>query len=97
MQSQEIKRLSRWQPYNIYVPLDLKVTYIYVLKLNQTVLELDFWAVKFCSSLYGIWTHTIDTLQHHSLSLMSSALDHSTTSAMHNKSNQFAQQHQVHN
>jgi hypothetical protein len=28
----------------------------------------------------AIWTHTIDTLQHHSLSLTSSALDHSTTS-----------------
>ena len=35
---------------------------------------------NFCSSLDGIWTHTIDTLQHHSLSLTSSALDHSTTS-----------------
>ena len=53
--------------------------YIYVWKLNQTVLELDFRAVKFfCSSLDGIWTHTIDTLQHHSLSLTSSALDHYT-------------------
>jgi hypothetical protein len=31
-------------------------------------------------SLVEIWTHTIDTLQHHSLSLTSSALDHSTTS-----------------
>jgi hypothetical protein len=31
---------------------------------------------NFCSSLDGIWTHTIDTLQHQSLSLMSSALDH---------------------
>ena len=50
--------------------------YIYVWKLNQTVLELDFRAVEFCSSLDGIWTHTIDTLQHHSLSLTSSALDH---------------------
>ena len=54
--------------------------YIYVWKLNQIVLELDFRAVKFCSSHDGIWTHTIDTLQHHSLSLTSSALDHSTTS-----------------
>jgi hypothetical protein len=80
---------SKWQPYNISVPLDLKVTlkdtrlilnFIYVWKLNQTMLELDFRAVKFCSSLDGIWTHTIDTLQHHSLSLTSSALDHSTTS-----------------
>ena len=35
---------------------------------------------NFCSSLDGIWTHTIDTLQHHSLSPTSSALDHSTTS-----------------
>jgi hypothetical protein len=32
------------------------------------------------SSLAGIWTHTIDTLHHHSLSLTSSALYHSTTS-----------------
>jgi hypothetical protein len=37
----------------------------------------------FCSSLDGIWTHTIDTLQHQSLSLMSSALDHSATSAIY--------------
>jgi hypothetical protein len=29
----------------------------------------------------GIWTHTIDTLQHQSLSLKSNAIDHSTTSA----------------
>ena len=35
------------------------------------MLELDLWAVHFCSSLDGIWTHTIDTLQHQSLSLMS--------------------------
>jgi hypothetical protein len=47
-------------------------TYIY-----NTIFEL----LNFCSSLDGIWTHTIDTLQHQSLSLMSSALDHSTTSA----------------
>ena len=47
------KRQSKWQPYNISVPLDLKVTcdtrlilnIIYVWKLNQTVLELDFRAV----------------------------------------------------
>jgi hypothetical protein len=51
--------------------------YIYVWKLNQTVLELDFRAVKFfCSSLDGIWTHTIDTLQHHSLSQRPRPLDH---------------------
>jgi hypothetical protein len=35
------------------------------------------------SPLDGIWTHTIDT--HPSLSLMSSALDHSTTSAPYNQ------------
>jgi hypothetical protein len=45
---------SKWQPYNISVPLDLKVTkdtrlilnIIYVWKLNQTVLEciyIYFW------------------------------------------------------
>jgi hypothetical protein len=55
-------------------------TSIYVWNLNQTVLELDLWIFR--SSLDGIWTHTIDTLQHQSLSLMSSALDHSTTSAI---------------
>ena len=65
--------------YILYIRLKIK-PYIYVWKLNQTVLELDFRAVKFCSSLDGIWTHTIDTLQHHSLSLTSIALDHSTTS-----------------
>ena len=63
-----------------YMFVDLKVTLkdtrlilniIYVWKLNQTVLELDFRAVKFD------WTHTI---VYHSLSLTSSALDHSTTS-----------------
>jgi hypothetical protein len=61
MQSQEIKYIiqmsrSKWQPYNISVPLDLKFTLkdtrlilniLYVWKLNQTVLELDFRAVKF--------------------------------------------------
>jgi hypothetical protein len=31
------------------------------------VLEIDFRAGKFCSSLHGISTHTIETLQHHSL------------------------------
>jgi hypothetical protein len=46
--------------------MDKWYIYIYVWKLNQTVLELDFWAVKFCSSLDGIWTRTIDTLQHQS-------------------------------
>jgi hypothetical protein len=60
MQSQEIKYIiqmsrSKWQPCNMSVPLDPKVTkdtrlilnIIYVWKLNQTVLELDFRAVKF--------------------------------------------------
>ena len=59
-------------------------TYIYFWKLNQTVLELDLWADKFCSSLNGIWTHTIDTLQHQSRSLTSSALYHSATSKYKN-------------
>jgi hypothetical protein len=45
----------------------------------HTLIHMDFRAVKCCSSLDGIRTHTIDTLQHHSLSLTSSALDHSTT------------------
>jgi hypothetical protein len=34
-----------------------------------------------CSSLDGIWTHTIDSLQKKTLTFMFSALDHSTTSA----------------
>jgi hypothetical protein len=54
--------------------------YIYVSKLYQTVLQLDIWAVKFCSSFEEICAHTFDTLQHQSLSLISSAIDHSTTS-----------------
>jgi hypothetical protein len=53
---------SKWQPCNISVPLDHKVTkdtrlilnIIYVWKLNQTVLELDIRAVNLCSSLNGI-------------------------------------------
>jgi hypothetical protein len=46
------------------------------LQIKLLFLELS----NFCSSLDGIWTHTIDTLQHHLLSLTSSALNHSTTS-----------------
>jgi hypothetical protein len=46
---------SKWQPYNISVPLYLKVTnatrlilnIIYVWRLNQTLLELDIRAFKF--------------------------------------------------
>ena len=55
------------------------LVYIYVWKLNQTVLELNFRAVKFLFFPRRIWTHTIVALQHLSLNLMSSALDHSTT------------------
>jgi hypothetical protein len=44
--------------------------YIYVIKFNSTVLELDLWADKFGFSLQGIWTHAIDTLEHQTLSLM---------------------------
>jgi hypothetical protein len=68
IQSQEIKYIiqtsrSKWKPYNISVPLDLKVTLkdtrliqniIYVWKLNQTVLELDFRAVKLLFLIYFI-------------------------------------------
>jgi hypothetical protein len=54
---------------------------MYVWKLNQKVLEFDFWGIKIYSSLDGIWAHTIDTLQHQSFSIISSALHHSTTSA----------------
>ena len=64
-----------WQLYNLILTI-----YIYVWKFNQIVLDLDFWAIKFCSSLEGIWAHTIDTPQYQSLSNMSSAVDHSTTS-----------------
>ena len=51
------------------------------LKIKPNSVRIRFFELSnFCSSLDGIWTHTIDTLQHHSLSLTSSALDHSTTS-----------------
>jgi hypothetical protein len=49
--------------------------YIYVRKLNQTVLELDFRAVKFL-----FFSRRDLNPHHHPLSLTSSALDHSTTS-----------------
>jgi hypothetical protein len=32
--------------------------------LNQAVLELDLWAVKFCSSLDVIWIHTMSESKH---------------------------------
>jgi hypothetical protein len=65
----------------IYIYICVYITCRYVLFfLNWT----QFWThpelSTFCSSLGEIWTHTIDTLQHQSLSLTSSALDHSTTS-----------------
>jgi hypothetical protein len=59
-QFEEIKYIiqtsgSKWQPYNISVPLDIKITkdtrvmlnIIYVWKLNQKVLELEFRTVKY--------------------------------------------------
>jgi hypothetical protein len=56
---------SKWQPYYIFVPLDLKVTkdtrlilnIIYVWKLIQTVLELDFKAVE-------VYMYNLHTLIH---------------------------------
>jgi hypothetical protein len=56
--------------------------YIYLWKFNSTVLELDLWADTFVFFLGGIGTHTIDTLQHQSLSLISSTVDHSAVSAI---------------
>ena len=41
--------------------------YIYVWKLNQTLLELEL--TNFCSSLDRIWTNTIDTLSTNRLAL----------------------------
>ena len=56
--------------------------YIYVWELNQTVLELDFWAVKFVFfPRRDLNSHHWYTAEHHSLSLTSNALDNSTTSA----------------
>jgi hypothetical protein len=55
--------------------------YIYVWKFISTVLELGFWAAKCLFSLDEIWTHTIETMQHQSLSLVSSAKDYPATSA----------------
>jgi len=52
-----------------------KNVYLYIrLKLNPTVI-IRFWTIVLLS-LDGIRTHTIDILQHQSLSLMSSGLDH---------------------
>ena len=81
---------------NIYLFLlindsDNQSLYIYIYiytRLKIKLLELDFRAVKFLFFPHDrIWTHTIDTLQHHSLSLTSSALDHSTTSTPYIQSN----------
>jgi hypothetical protein len=59
--------------------------YIYILirlKIKPNSVRIRFLSCQiFVLPIDGIWTHTIDTLQHQSLSLMSSALDHSTTSA----------------
>jgi hypothetical protein len=55
---------------------------LFLLSMPFVMLCIAFRGVSnVCSFLYGIWTRTIDTLQHQSLSFMSSALDHSTTSA----------------
>ena len=67
--------------FNISVPLDLKVTWHTMLIVNiYALLKIKPNSVRnisfLCSSLDGIWTHTNDTLQHQSLSLMYSALDH---------------------
>ena len=63
--------------------MDFFLQYIYIpLKIYSTVLELDLWADKFLFFLGGIGTHTIDTLQPQSHSLMSSTVDHSAVSAM---------------
>jgi len=69
----KIKKNQKSQSYNIF---------LYVWKFNPIVLELDFSADKFLFSLDGIWIHTIDTLQHQSLSLMSSDLHLSPTSVI---------------
>jgi hypothetical protein len=65
-----------------YAFIDPSYIYIYIrLKIKPNSVRIRFLELSnFCSSLDGIWTHTIDTLQHHSLSLTSSALDHLTTS-----------------
>jgi NADPH-dependent 7-cyano-7-deazaguanine reductase QueF-like protein len=56
--------LSHWISKLLVILGLLILNIIYVWKLNQTVLELDFWAVKFLFFPRRIWTHTIDTLQH---------------------------------
>jgi hypothetical protein len=62
--------LSRWQPYNISVPLDLKVTcdtrlilnIIYVWKLNQTVLEVTLRLLKLYFNIADVveWSRALD-------------------------------------
>jgi hypothetical protein len=62
--------------YNILKIAELDCCQIIILSIYVPSTHLS----NLCSSLDGIWTHTIDTLQNHSLSLTSSVLDHSTTS-----------------
>ena len=59
------RRFIGWLLFQTFIYIYIYI--IYVWKLNQTVLELDFELSMFCSSLDGIWSHTIDTLQHQSL------------------------------
>ena len=73
-------QISKWKKETKSIPLTYKIyIYIYVWKLNQTVLELDFIAVKFLFfPRRDLNPHHLYTA-HHSLSPTSSALDHSTT------------------
>jgi hypothetical protein len=72
-------RLTLWYFQTLYTCVwrHFSRVYIRVWKLKPT--ELYF---RTDISLDGIWTHINDTLQHQSLSLMSSALDHTAKSVM---------------
>jgi hypothetical protein len=58
--------------YGCHLLLDVCIIYFISCDYNE------FFIILY--NILKIWTHTIDTLHHHSLSLTSSTLDHSTTS-----------------
>jgi hypothetical protein len=64
--------------YHLFGLIFRPIYIIYIgLKILPNSVRIRFlsWQI-FCSPFYGIWTPTIDALQHLMLSLMSSALDH---------------------
>jgi hypothetical protein len=76
------KHVSRWQPYNISVPLYIRLSDWYCSVSMVWVQIPSREEHKFVSSISNSNTFIVFGLQYQSLSLMSSTLDHSTASAI---------------